>query len=259
VDYSYLLYSLSSLKLLGERYRFPIYVLRQKWNHNLYNQRTIMQQARSVQSLMGRCMEQHNIKRLSVIAYEEAALVTLLALSQAESSFVFRIDKLMLINPFNPEHHLYQNDPKSLSRAIKRHILADRNRLVAFHYLRILIVNTFRTVHQEEPDSRDLFNFVFNDEHGLRFQLNSTLSISSKALWEVNAYIDKGAYFTHKPFVNLLMRVIIDDQKGKLSLQSMEYVLRYRESSEVEREIYRHELGKCKVLYLEELCKHGVK
>lgn len=58
--------------------------------------------------------------------------------------------------------------------------------------------------------------------------LNSTLAISSKAMWEVNKYIEKGTYFNHKPFVNLLMRVIIDDQKSKLSIQSIEYVLRYR-------------------------------
>jgi hypothetical protein len=70
VDYSYLLYSLSALKLLGERYRFPVYVLRQKWNHNLYNHRTALQQGRALQAVMGRCLEQHNIKRLSVIAYE---------------------------------------------------------------------------------------------------------------------------------------------------------------------------------------------
>lgn len=231
VDYSYLLYSLSSLKLLGERYRLPIYVLRQKSNHNLYNHRTVMQQARALQAIIDRYVEQHNIKGLSVIAYEEAALLTLLALSQAESSFVFKIDKLILINPYNPSHQLFQNDPKSLARTIKRNIMADRHRLVSFHYLRILIINTFRTVHQEEPDSRDLFNFIFTDHEGTRFQLNSTLTLSSKAMWEVSAYIHHGEYFTHRPFVNLLMRVIIDDQKSKLSLEAIEYVLRYREGS----------------------------
>jgi hypothetical protein len=29
--------------------------------------------------------------------------------------------------------------------------MGDRLRLVAFHYLRIIIINTFRTVQQEEP------------------------------------------------------------------------------------------------------------
>jgi hypothetical protein len=70
VDYSYLLYSLSSLKLLGERYRFPVYVLRQRSNHNLYNHRTAQVQGRALQGLIAKCLEQHNIKRLSVIAYE---------------------------------------------------------------------------------------------------------------------------------------------------------------------------------------------
>lgn len=42
-------------------------------------------------------------------------MTALLALSEAESSFVFKIDKLILINPFNPEQNLYQNDPKFLS------------------------------------------------------------------------------------------------------------------------------------------------
>ena len=232
IDYSYLLYSLSSLKLLGERYRFPVYVLRQKSNDNLYNHRTIAHQGRTLQAVIGRCLEQHNIKRLSIIAYEEAALLSLLALSQADSSFIFRIDKLVLINPFNPTHQLYQNDPRALSRSIKRYILSDHLRLVAFHYLRIIILNTFRTVHQEEPESRDHFNFVFTDQAGRKFQLNSTLSLSSKALFDVAIYLPRGSYFTHKPFVSLLMRLIIDDQKSKLSLQSIEYILRYREVTE---------------------------
>lgn len=56
VDYSYLLYSLSALKLLGDRYRIPLYVLRQKSNRNLYNYRTVMQQGRAVQAVIGRCL-----------------------------------------------------------------------------------------------------------------------------------------------------------------------------------------------------------
>lgn len=38
-----------------------------------------------------------------------------MALSMADSSFIFRIDKLMLVNPFNPANYLYQNDARSLS------------------------------------------------------------------------------------------------------------------------------------------------
>lgn len=56
IDYSYLLYSLSSLKLLGERYRFPVYVLRQKSNRNLYNHRSILHQGRTLHALIGRCL-----------------------------------------------------------------------------------------------------------------------------------------------------------------------------------------------------------
>jgi hypothetical protein len=228
VDYTYLLYALSSLKLLGEDYRFPVYMLKQKSNHNLYNYRTILHQARTVQFIMNKCVESHNIKKLTIIAYEESALITLLALSEAEASFIFKIDKLFLINPFNPSHELFQNDPKSLARSIKRHILSDKMRTISFHYLRIILINTFRTVHPDEPDSRDYFNFVFEDANGVKYQLNSTLSISSKSMCEVNSYIDKASYFSSDYFVNLLMRVIIDDQKTKLSMQSIEYILRYR-------------------------------
>ena len=176
--------------------------------------------------------------------------MSLMALSQADSSFIFRIDKLILINPFNPANYLYQNDAKSLSKMIKRQIMEDRLRLVAFHYLRIIIINTFRTVQQEEPESRDHFNFAFVDTQGERFLLNSTLSISSKALFDISQYIERGIYFTHKSFVNLLMRVIIDDQKSKLSLRSIEYILRYREGAEGNgREGVR--LSSCRVLFLE--------
>jgi hypothetical protein len=92
---------------------------------------------------------------------------------------------------------------------------------------------------------------------GVKFQLNSTLSLSSKALYDVAAYLPREIYFTHKPFVSLLMRLIIDDQKGKLSLQSMEYILRYREGTE--GEAGRLPSGACRVLFLEELCTCGVK
>ncbi len=115
LDYSAFLKSLSMLKLLGEKYRIPIYVLKQKNHQHLYNYRTLHKHARSLLFLAAKCIDNHNIKKLTVVAYEEGAMTTLLALSEAESSFIFKIDKLILINPFNPEQNLYQNDPKFLS------------------------------------------------------------------------------------------------------------------------------------------------
>jgi hypothetical protein len=139
------------LKLLGERYRMPIYVLKQKNHQHLYNYRTLLKHARSLLFLVSKCIDNHNIKKLTVIAYEEGALAVLLALSEAESSFIFKIDKLILINPFNTEQSLYQNDAKFLSKEIKRNILCDSMRMVAFQYLRLVIINTFRTAFPEEP------------------------------------------------------------------------------------------------------------
>lgn len=149
VDYSAFLKSLSMLKLLGEKYRIPIYVLKQKNHQHLYNYRTLHKHARSLLFLAAKCIDNHNIKKLTVVAYEEGALATLLALSEAESSFIFKIDKLILVNPFNPEQDLYQNDPKFISEEIKKSILADGMRMVAFQYLRIVIINTFRTTFPE--------------------------------------------------------------------------------------------------------------
>lgn len=156
--------------------------------------------------LIDRCVDVNNLLRLTVVAYEESAIIGLLALSEAEPVSLLKMDKLMLINPFNPNHKLYQNDPRSIARAIKRGILADPRRLMIFQRLRIVIINTFRTVHPEQPDSRDYFNFVFEDELGGKYQLNSTLTLSSKSLWGINAYLH--SYFTNKLFVGLLARVI---------------------------------------------------
>lgn len=113
--------------------------------------------------LIDRCVDVNNLLRLTVLAYEESAIIGLLALSEAEPVSLLKLDKLMLINPFNPTHKLYQNDPRSIARTIKRGILADSRRLAIFQRLRIIIINTFRTVHPEQPDSRDYFNFVFED------------------------------------------------------------------------------------------------
>ena len=233
IDYSYLLHSLSSIKMLGEKYRLPIYVIKQRSKHNLYNYRTMLQQARGVLQLIDRCVDVNNLLRLTVVAFEESAIIGLLALSEAEPASLLKLDKLILINPFNPAHKLYQNDPRSIARSIKRGILADPRRLLVFHRLRIVILNTFRTVHPEQPDSRDYFNFVFEDQLGGKYQLNSTLALSSKSLWGINAYLT--SYFANKLFVGLLVRVIIEDQRGRLSLQSIEYILRYRDQSDLQR------------------------
>ena len=102
IDYNYMLYSLSLLRLLGDNYGFPIYALKQKSNHNVYNHRTLHNYSQTLLSLLSTCIEMHNLKKITVISYEESAIITLLALSAADSSLIFKIDKLILINPFNP-------------------------------------------------------------------------------------------------------------------------------------------------------------
>jgi hypothetical protein len=62
-------------------------------------------------------------------------------------SILKNVDKIVLINPFNPDHQYFQNDPKSLAKMIKRNILSDPAFTNTFHKLRIIIINTFRTIY----------------------------------------------------------------------------------------------------------------
>lgn len=79
--------------------------------------------------------------------------------------------------------------------------------------------------------------------------MNSTLSLSSKALLSVNEFLEKGTYFYNKPFLNLLTRLIVEDQKQSLSLKEIEYILRYREVGEL-LQVGGREVSKCRIVYM---------
>lgn len=109
--------------------------------------------------MIAHCVESQGVEKLTVLAYEEAAMLSLLAISEASPSLMQRFHKVILINPFGTTHQLYQNDPHNIANAIKRNILSDSTRLLLFHQLRLVIINTFRTVHPEQPYLRHYFNF----------------------------------------------------------------------------------------------------
>ena len=67
----------------------------------------------------------------------------------------------------------------------------------------------------------------------------------------VNEFLEKGTYFYNKPFLNLLTRLIIEDQKQSLSMKEIEYILRYREVGElVQAEGKVREVPRCRVVYM---------
>ncbi len=80
--------------------------------------------------------------------------------------------------------------------------------------------------------------------------MNSTLSLSSKALLSVNEFLERGTYFFSKPFMNLLTRLIIEDQKHSLSMKEVEYILRYREVGELLQVGGAREVARCRIVYM---------
>jgi len=63
-------------------------MLKQTKNFNYYNHRTLKAHSRNMLHLFKHCIEAQSIKRLSILAYEEGALLTLLALSDANHSLL---------------------------------------------------------------------------------------------------------------------------------------------------------------------------
>jgi hypothetical protein len=92
---------------------------------------------------------------------------------------------------------------------------------------------------------------------GVKYALNSTLVLSSKALLGVNEFLQQGIYFYNKAFLNILTRLVIEDQRQSLSMKEIEYILRYREVSELaQMGAGAREASRCRIVYMEDLCKH---
>jgi len=108
--------------------------------------------------------------------------MTLMALSSSNRQIVQRIDKVILVNTLHPQHKLFQNNLESISDQMQKNILMNAQRLRDFHSLRIVMLNSFRTVYPYQPQVQDFFLFSLKDQKGDLYQLNSTLTLSTKAM-----------------------------------------------------------------------------
>lgn len=194
-------------------------------------------------------MERQNIRKLTVVAYEEGALLALLGLAESSPLLLARVDKVVLVNPLHPQHKLYHNSPLLQAKRARQAILSSPARLQLFQQLRIVVINTHRTVLPEQPQVRNHFHFVFEDKNGHEYQLNNTLVLSSKALHNVESYIPRGEYFQLGAFVGALGRLLALDTLSRLSIRDIEYLLRYEEEPSAVP-VNREGLGECRVIRL---------
>ena len=103
-------------------------------------------------------------------------------------------------------------------KEIRQNIIKEPAKLFIFQNLRIVMINTFKTAFAEDRKIKKLFDFSFEDEEGVYYQLNQTRVISSKAMWNINGYMRKGIYFHHAAFLSLISAFIIEDSASKFAI-----------------------------------------
>ena len=91
------------------------------------------------------------------------------------------------------------------------------------------MINTHRTVYPEQPEVRDHFNFVFSTKSNPAFQLNSLVVLSSKAILNVENYLEKGDYFRLDFFMDALSTLLVEDRRARMTVKEILYLLRFDE------------------------------
>ena len=206
------------LKEYKKRHELSFYLIKQVNNHNYLKYKSMKRHSDQMRYLIQQCIEIKNIKKLTILSYEEGALAALLALSESSLDILMKLDKLILINTFSINHELYQNNFKHISKEIRQNIIKEPAKLFIFQNLRIVMINTFKTAFAEDRKIKKLFDFSFEDEEGMYYQLNQTRVISSKAMWNINGYMRKGIYFHHAAFLSLISAFIIEDSASKFAI-----------------------------------------
>ena len=206
------------LKEYKKRHELSFYLIKQVNNHNYLKYKSMKRHSDQMRYLIQQCIEIKNIKKLTILSYEEGALAALLALSESSLDILMKMDKLILINTFSINHELYQNNFKHISKEIRQNIIKEPAKLFIFQNLRIVMINTFKTAFAEDRKIKKLFDFSFEDEEGMYYQLNQTRVISSKAMWNINGYMRKGIYFHHAAFLSLISAFIIEDSASKFAI-----------------------------------------
>ena len=206
------------LKEYKKRHELSFYLIKQVNNHNYLKYKSMKRHSDQMRYLIQQCIEIKNIKKLTILSYEEGALAALLALSESSLDILMKMDKLILINTFSINHELYQNNFKHISKEIRQNIIKEPAKLFIFQNLRIVMINTFKTAFAEDRKIKKLFDFSFEDEEGVYYQLNQTRVISSKAMWNINGYMRKGIYFHHAAFLSLISAFIIEDSASKFAI-----------------------------------------
>eukprot|EP00919_Chromeraceae_sp_WS-2016_P000963 GHVR01002412.1.p1 GENE.GHVR01002412.1~~GHVR01002412.1.p1 ORF type:complete len:104 (-),score=4.59 GHVR01002412.1:2292-2603(-) len=101
-----------------------IYILRHTKDIVLWNDQIIDSYALEIGKSIRYFIDIYKVNQLSVLAFEEGALLTLYSLS-----YLFKLEdlsslsKVVLINPFNPRIKVYGSSPTTFLNKIKRNII----------------------------------------------------------------------------------------------------------------------------------------
>ena len=212
--------------------RIPAYVLKNKKPLIMRTSQYLDTYVNEIALIFTYFVKKIGIKKLTIFAFEEGALLTFRTLVEVQgpmaSQLFEMIEKVVLINLYNPEVQVYDNEPSEFLEETKRMLFADSSKVSLFNSLRIVYIKTLEVPY---PYSRNLFpeHLTFELTHGL-YRFRNTISLSTRSMWNVYAQLNSDEYFKFEPFVWLLSRFLLEFRQYDLSNKDIEYFFLFRET-----------------------------
>ena len=169
--------------------RLPFYLLRKAKSILLQNSNEIKGQVDEISQVLEYFASSFLIKKVTVLAFEEGSLLALRSLNTVSYRAFFALDKLILINPFNPALMICHSNANSFIEDIKNSILKDEVRTQLVNNTRIVMISTVNT-------NIELGNsWTFLNEEGERVTFANSFMVSTRFLWNVYCLLKPHEYF----------------------------------------------------------------
>ena len=205
--------------------QLPFYLLRKARSIFMQNPQAIQAQADEIARVFAYFAHSLLIKRLTVVSFEEGSLLTLKSLSLAAYDTFPILNKLILINPFNPTLMVCHSNSLSLVQEVKETILRDPTRTQLVNSTRIVIINTVNT---EMGGGR--INWLFPNQAGELVTFAGSITVSSRFMWNVYCFLKPHEYFKFEPFLWIVTKMFNEDRaQGPLHVQALYNLLLFRE------------------------------
>ena len=170
--------------------KLPFYLLRKAKSIFLQNPNVIKMQTQEVASVLDYFTNFLLIKKLTILSFEEGSLLTLKSLTIIAYNSFSIINKMILINPFNPNIMICHSNSASFIEEIKISILDDEIRTQLVNGTRIIMINTVNTDLGEGK-----INWLFSNSNGEMVTFANSIVVSTRFMWNIYCFLKPSEYF----------------------------------------------------------------